>query len=177
MAKPLKVKKISPLDAMQKTSARILRTRLTEFYSHWPNPDQTPTMQGLHNLRISGKRLRYSAECVREFYPDRLSLLIDLLKRSQDLLGEIQDCITQKTMIAEDLKRLQRRNPQSLDLTPLNRIITDYEGRQGLLFAEFREIWHGMARKEFRKCLKAMAKKPVTAQPAIKRDRETRENP
>jgi CHAD domain-containing protein len=159
MAKPLKIKKVSPSDPIRLTAARILTTRIKEFYSHWPDPSQPPTMQELHNLRISGKRLRYSAECLRDLFPDRLTLLIEILKRSQDLLGEIQDCFTQKTMIAEDSKRLQRRHPLSPDLEPLNRIAADYDARQKTLLAEYREIWLGMRQKEFRKCLREMVKK------------------
>lgn len=159
MAKPLKIKKVMPSDSAQKTAARILRTRIKEFYSHWPDAAQMPTLQAVHNLRISGKRLRYSAECLRDFYPDRLSLLIDMLKRSQDLLGEIQDCVTQKAMIAADMKRFHSRNPLSPDLEPLSRIIEDYEKRQTLLMNDYREIWHGMTRKEFRQCLREMVKK------------------
>src|SRR5262245_48432956 len=102
MAKPLKVKKISPTDRIDKAAIRILRTRLKEFYSHWPDPNSEPTPEDLHNLRISGKRLRYSAESLRELYPDQLALLIDILKRSQDLLGSYQDCIVQRTIIDED---------------------------------------------------------------------------
>jgi CHAD domain-containing protein len=110
-------------------------------------------------MRISGKRLRYSAESLREFYPDHLALLIDLFKRSQDLLGEIQDCVTQKLMTAEDLMRLRRRNPQSDDIGVLEGIISNYDQRQSLLLTQFRDIWHGMAMKEFRASLKVMTTK------------------
>ena len=103
MSKPLKVKKVSAAAPIQRTAVRILRTRLKEFYSHWPDPRVLPTTTQLHNLRISGKRLRYSAEQLRELYDDRLALLIDLLKRSQDLLGEIQDCVTQRAVLEAEL--------------------------------------------------------------------------
>src|SRR5262244_1868680 len=99
MAKPLKIKKISSEDRPQIAAKRIMRTRIKEFYTHWNDPDRMPTAEQLHNLRISGKRLRYSAESLRELYPDRLALLIDILKRSQDLLGEIQDCGTQRGVV------------------------------------------------------------------------------
>src|SRR5215510_16072370 len=112
MAKPLKITKISLNDRPDKAARRILRTRIKEFYSCWPDPDHTPTLEQLHNLRISGKRLRYSAESLRELYPDRLALMIDLLKRSQDILGEIQDCVTQRRMIEAYLARMRRRAPQ-----------------------------------------------------------------
>src|SRR5262245_41886697 len=86
VAKPLKIKKISPDDRPETAAKRILRTRIKEFYSYWPDPKHLPALEQLHNLRISGKRLRYSAESLRELYPDNLTLMIELLKRSQDLL-------------------------------------------------------------------------------------------
>ncbi len=169
MARPLRIKKISPADRAEKAGVRILRTRTKEFYSHWPDPDQMPTPEQLHNLRISGKRLRYSAESLRELYPDRLTLLIDLLKRNQDLTGEIQDCFTQREMIEQDLARLRRRRPQSDQIAILEKITSEYDRRQSMLFTQFHEIWRGMTLAEFRASLNAMisrAKEPAQTQTA-----------
>jgi CHAD domain-containing protein len=156
MAKPHKVKKVLPTDRIDRAAVRILRTRLKEFFSHWPDPNRTPTPEELHDMRISGKRLRYSAECLRDFYPDQLALLIDLLKRSQDLLGDIQDCVVQRTMIEEDLKRLKQRNGNSDHIPVLEEVIAEYDRRHVLLFAQFRQIWRGMTADEFRRSLKKM---------------------
>lgn len=156
MSKPLKVKKISSDAPVQITSVKILRTRIREFYSHWPEPRQLPTLIQLHNLRISGKRLRYSAEQLRELYPDRLALLIDLLKRNQDLLGEIQDCVTQRAVIEVELSKLRKRKPGSEEVVTLEELTGEYEQRQQMLFGQFQDLWMGMARPEFRESLKAM---------------------
>ncbi len=155
MAKPLKIKKISPSDPLEQAAARILKTRLKEFYSHWPDLTATPAPKQLHNLRISGKRLRYSAESLREFYPDRLALMAALLKNGQDLLGEYQDCVTHRTMIEEDLKRLKRRKPESPDIPILEDVIAALAKRQSVLFNQFRDIWLGMSLTEFRDYLKS----------------------
>jgi CHAD domain-containing protein len=154
MSKPLKIKKVAAADPIRLAAVRILRRRLKEFYSHWPNPQDTPTRAQLHNLRISGKRLRYSAEQLRELYPDRLALLIDLLKRGQDLLGEFQDCVTQRAVIEAELSKARQRKPD--EAATLERLRRKYEKRQQKLFLEFQEIWQGMARPEFRASLKAM---------------------
>jgi len=156
MAKPLKIRNLSPDDQPKNAAKRILRTRIKEFYSHWPDPYQTPTPIQLHNLRISGKRLRYSAESLRELYPDRLALLIDMLKRSQDLLGAIQDCVTQSIMIDAELARMRRRKQPSDQIAVLEKLVSEYEQRQSTLFAQFHETWLGMTLNEFRDSLKAM---------------------
>jgi len=157
MAKPLKIRKLSPDDRPEKAAKRILRTRIKEFYSYWPDPDRDPDLEQLHNLRISGKRLRYSAESLRELYPDKLALLIDLLKRNQDLLGEIQDCVTQRGVIEAYLARMRRRTPKNDQIFALENIISEFERRQSSLFTQFRETWRGMVMDEFRGSLEAMA--------------------
>ncbi len=156
MARPLKIRKISPDDPPNDGAKRILRTRIKEFFSHWSNPDRTPTLEQLHDLRIAGKRLRYSAESLRELYPDRLALLIDLLKRGQDQLGDIQDCVTQRDMIEKEMARMRRRNPQNEQIAVLEKISSEYDQRQSLLLAQFHETWRGMRMEEFRNSLKAM---------------------
>jgi len=158
MSKPLKVKRVSAADPVQQTAVRILRTRLKEFYSHWPDPQTLPTAVQLHNLRISGKRLRYSAEQLRELYSDRLALLTELLKRSQDLLGEIQDCVTQRAVLEAELSRLLRGKPE--EAAVLERLMAESDYRQKILFVQFREIWQGMTMTEFRASLNAMIVAP-----------------
>jgi CHAD domain len=177
MAKPLKIKKISPSARLEKAARRILRTRIKELYSCWPNPDITPTAEQLHNLRISGKRLRYSAESLRDLYPDRLALLIDMLKVAQDRLGEIQDCVTQRGLIEASLARIRRRTPQSDQIAALEKIISEYDRRQATLFKQFHETWRGMTMNQFRASLKAMVSrvtKPDNNQSDASEGRENR---
>jgi CHAD domain-containing protein len=178
MAKPLKIKKISPDDPMEKAARRILRTRIKEFYSCWPDPDRTPTPEQLHDLRISGKRLRYSAENLRDFYPDRLTLLIDLLKVAQDRLGEIQDCVTQRGMIQASIARMRRRAPRNDEIAALEKLVAEYDRRQSTLFMQFLETWRGMTMDEFRASLNAMVSRVTKSKrerSAPSEDHETRE--
>ena len=171
MSKPFKVKKVSADAPIELTASKILRTRLKEFYSHWPDMGVLPSEQQLHNLRISGKRLRYSAEQLRHVFPDRLALLIDLLKRSQDLLGNFQDKVTQRLMLETELARIKRRKPESLEIVVLERLQADHSQRQSQLFDQFREIWMGMMLPEFRVSLKAMVStKPAENTNKIKPD-------
>ncbi len=165
MARPHKVKRIHPDQPIEAAAPRIFRTRLEEFYSHWPDPAHTPDAAQLHNLRISGKRLRYSAECLRELYPGRLALLIDLLKRSQDLLGVMQDCETQRRAVEREIALLRRREPNHPETPVLETLIAEYRQRQALLLEEFREIWFGMTTREFRKFLRALTDRPRQIRP------------
>lgn len=160
MARPLKIRKVSPADPATRAAVRILRTRLRELYSHWPDPEELPTPEQLHDQRISGKRLRYSAETLRDLYPDRLALLIDLLKRQQDLLGLIQDCVTQRGIVATDLARRRSAHPRRDEISALEALLTKYDERQAALFADLRDIWRGMTRRRFRAVLRDLVSRP-----------------
>jgi CHAD domain-containing protein len=159
MAKGLKVKKTAPLDNAGDAAVRVLRTRVRELYSHWPDPDVQPDDTQLHNQRISGKRLRYSAETLKQLYPDHLALLIDLLKREQDLLGEAQDCVTQRARIATDLAR-QRPRARRDEIATLEALLTAYDERKRELHADIIDIWRGMTSKRFRKLLNSIVSGP-----------------
>ena len=159
MAKGLKVKKTAPLDKASSAAVRILRTRVREFYTHWPDPDVLPDDTQLHDQRISGKRLRYSAETLRQLYPDHLALLIDLMKREQDLLGEAQDCITQRARVAADLAR-QRRRARREEVAALEALLASYDQRKQELHNSIIDIWRGMTAKRFRRLLKAIVSEP-----------------
>jgi len=150
-----------------------MRTRLREFFSHWPDPDQTPTAEQLHALRISIKRLRYSAESLGEFYPDRLALLLGLLKQLQDVLGELQDYATQRALIEADLVRHRAKSDQQSgsdepdpDLAVIESLISDYRRRQEERFARLSLLWRGIVSKKFHGSLKYLISHPVKPSPA-----------
>lgn len=140
MAKARKIRKLSPDDRSTDAAVQIMRTRLREFFSHWPNLKKKPTPAQLHALRISGKRLRYSAESLRDLYPDRLTLLLNLLRQVQDVLGEMQDYETQRAVIADDLARWQagqlKSRRQSDPESPAKFVSDEVVGREGEQAAE-----------------------------------------
>ena len=52
----------------------------------------TATPERLHDLRLAGKRLRYSLELFRESYGPELESILRTLKKIQRMLGRISDC-------------------------------------------------------------------------------------
>jgi len=166
MAKPLKVRKVSSLDSPEDAAVRILRTRLKEFYSHWPDPDIPATPEIVHNTRISGKRLRYSAESLRLLYRDRLALLVELLRKEQDLMGKFQDAIYQRSAIEMELARRVRRRAGEAEQEALGRLIAGYREKEELIYEEVALVWRGVCSKKFRASLKSMISKAERTQPA-----------
>lgn len=174
MAKAFKVRKVSADDDSTEAAARIMQTRLREFFSRWPDAEVTPDAEQLHALRISGKRLRYSAESLRELYPDRLALLLNLLKQLQDVLGEMQDYETQRTIIEADLARLKARHAGSQNRAEhaennegsnemeaaIADLLNDYRQKQEKLLAEFTLLWRGLSSRKLRRALKYLVTHP-----------------
>ena len=159
MARPLKVTKVSLVDPPDEAAVRIMRTRLKEFYSHWPDPDIPATPEIVHNTRISGKRLRYSAEALRLLYQDRLALLVELLRKEQDLMGKFQDAISQRTAIETELARRVRRQASEAEQEALGRLIAQYREKEESIYEEVALVWRGVSSKKFRASLKSMVSK------------------
>ena len=171
MAKAFKVRKISADDDSTEAAVRIMQTRLREFFSRWPEADVTPDAGRLHALRISGKRLRYSAESLRELYPDRLALLLNLLRQLQDVLGKMQDYEMQRAIIEADLARLKARharqpnggesNEESSEMeAAVAELLNHYRQKQEKLLAEFTLLWRGFSSRRFRRALKYLVTHP-----------------
>src|SRR5213594_2000685 len=53
----------------------------------------------LHRFRLETKRFRYTLELFRPCYGPGLDQRLALLRKVQDLLGEINDCVTAKSLI------------------------------------------------------------------------------
>lgn len=171
MAKPLKVKKLAPDDPARAAAVRVMRTRLKEFYSHWRDLDTPPDTEQLHAMRISGKRLRYSAETLRDFYADRLTLLLDLLKQIQDALGEMQDYETQLRMLEAEKERAESRLRRETaaakrasiagEIEMLASLIAHCRRKQEKSFVEFAHLWRGLSDKRLRAGLKHLVSRPL----------------
>ena len=60
-----------------------------------------PTPSELHGLRLATKRLRYTLELFRSCYGPSFRTRITALRRLQQVLGELNDCATAATLVAE----------------------------------------------------------------------------
>src|SRR5262249_46298751 len=121
----------------------------------------TATPEIVHSTRISGKRLRYSAESLRLLYRDRLALLVELLRRQQDSMGKFQDAVSQRKAIETELARRVRRRAGEPELEALGRLIEGYREKEESLYEELSLVWRGVSTKKFRASLKSMLSKAV----------------
>ena len=89
-----KAKELTDLDPKAPTgqNARcIARIRLDEMYSWSADVDKPYEVQGLHNLRIAAKRLRYTLEIFEDALPAACQAIREELTHIQDELGTLHD--------------------------------------------------------------------------------------
>ncbi len=91
MARPTPVKGISAHTPLASVAERVLRVRAADVAVWVPYVDDPTAISQLHNMRIAGKRLRYSLELLQTSLPDDATDLLDRVQKMQELLGDIHD--------------------------------------------------------------------------------------
>ena len=91
-----------------------------------------PEASELHALRLLTKRLRYTLELFRPCYGPGLRARLAALRRIQQCLGEINDCVTVASIVAESSRK---ESPQR------KRIDQFLEQRTQALIEHFRREW------------------------------------
>jgi inorganic triphosphatase YgiF len=89
-----KARTITRLDCQETTGANariIAMIRLEEMYRWAKYADHPYDVQGLHNLRIAAKRVRYTLEVFEDALPEACKPIVDELSQLQDELGAIHD--------------------------------------------------------------------------------------
>ena len=71
---------------------RSILEQLEKFLAYQPLPVHLHEAETLHQMRIAGKRLRYTIENFQPAYAGRLDAAHKTLKKLQDDLGDIHDC-------------------------------------------------------------------------------------
>ncbi len=90
----VKAKSVASINnqALNRENARIIaQTRLEEMY-RWEDEVANPyNVQGLHNLRIAAKRLRYTLEIFDPVLPDENTQFLREIEKMQEELGALHD--------------------------------------------------------------------------------------
>jgi CHAD domain-containing protein len=116
------------------------------------------SIEQLHALRIEFKKLRYAVEYFREVMGPEAKYVIEVIKRHQDHLGELND--------ANVATQLLRRFLDDWDANQANRPIAERQNPGGIiaylayqhaqrheLMITFQQAWEEFARPEFRQAL------------------------
>lgn len=93
-------------------SALQLRLRIDLLMKKLPEGSQ---LKGLHSFRVSAKHLRYVAELLQEFHPDKTTKqLLRLLANVQKKLGRLQDEAVAAKSVARLSSKVSRKQGKSL---------------------------------------------------------------
>jgi CHAD domain-containing protein len=93
-------------------SAVQLRLRIDLLLKKSPEGSQ---LKGLHSFRVSSKQLRYMAELLQEFHPDKTTKqLLQLLANVQKKLGRLQDEAVAAKSVARLSSKVSRKQGKSL---------------------------------------------------------------
>ncbi len=115
MAKAWPVEKLDPDAPLELNARRILRVRVGEFYSWEPVVSNPVETTGLHNLRISAKRLRYTLELFSPVFREEGKRQIERVKQLQELLGTVHDLDVRIALISDELVALTTEGVASLN--------------------------------------------------------------
>jgi CHAD domain-containing protein len=146
---PYRVRHIAPVVIYQRLAA-------VRAYDEWvriPNPPP----ERLHSLRIACKRLRYTLEFFREALGPDTKKLIKSIVAIQDHLGNLQDAVVARALLADYLQRGVWGREMASDTQPGAPV--DVAGVEAYLDAKqaefehllesFPEVWRRVGEEEF----------------------------
>lgn len=77
----------------RKARAALLKLA-RKFFAAGASSSATEDLHQLHQFRLLGKRFRYSMEVLETLYGDSLQGILTEMRRLQDRLGAVNDCVT-----------------------------------------------------------------------------------
>ena len=100
------------VEDLRSWSALQLRQRIDLLMKKLPERSE---LKGLHSFRISAKQLRYVAELLQEFHPDKTTKhLLRLLANVQKKLGRLQDEAVAAKSVARLSSKVSKKQGKSL---------------------------------------------------------------
>lgn len=147
--KPHRVRHVAPMVIYQGLAA-------VRAYDEWVSiPDPPP--ERLHALRIACKRLRYTLEFFREVLGPDTKALIKSIVSIQDHLGNLQDAIVARALLADFLRRGTWGGNTSpgdqgtapVDVPGVQAYLATKQRELEHLLATFPEVWQPVHEREF----------------------------
>ena len=146
---PYRVRHVAPMAIYQRLAA-------VRAYDEWvsiPNPP----LERLHSLRIACKRLRYTLEYFREILGPDTKTLIKSIVVIQDHLGNLQDAVVARVLLANYLQRgvwghetvPDAKTIAPVDVPGVEAYLAAKQAELEHLLESFPELWRRLQEKEF----------------------------
>jgi CHAD domain-containing protein len=147
----------SPTDAFRAAAPPALEERYRELYDYERYVEHPEEPEHLHEMRIKAKWLRYTMELFAPAYRDELKKPLGVVKRFQELLGDLHDSDVRLWLLEGTLGApLQARGLEALELlTPdpvkagLRRLLARETRGRRKCYEAFRREWRRQARAGF----------------------------
>jgi len=142
--------------SLYELAQRAINKALTVFLSYHDIIQDPNNSEKLHQMRIAGKRLRYTMEIFRPLYREAIDPLIDVMKGIQDQLGDIHDCDVWIAWLSEFIRQEQSRimanssETRSLEkiLPGIRHLIEDRTQNRCTEYGAFIANWQGLVREQ-----------------------------
>jgi CHAD domain-containing protein len=144
MAKAKAIKGINAANPTGENARKIARARLEELYTWDAVVDQPYAIQGLHNLRIAAKRLRYTLEIFADSLPDACALALKELEQIQEELGALHDSDAMIALLASSTAPLVAQR------YGLEQLLRKLQERRMEQYQIFRRHWYHLQELDFR---------------------------
>ena len=159
MAKAWKIEGLKSQKSYRKNASIILPIKIAEVYSWDKYIDDPQNVEGLHNMRISIKRLRYSMEFFSVNYGKKFGELIQVWVDLQRLLGDIHDCDVGQDVLIDYLEDPSQRDNEGVNVIGINTLILRYRQTRQERYQEFLTYWTSLQKKDFKGNLLGIIKK------------------
>jgi CHAD domain-containing protein len=171
---------VAPEGPFREAGPPLLSERYEEFYS-WEAYVPEPECEfELHEMRIGAKWLRYTMELFAPAYADELKSTLGVVKKFQELLGDLHDSDVRRQIYGETLKsRLDARAVVDMGLLlpdaikpALRRLAAQEEQTRAEYYRLFFKEWQKQARKEFKTRLRERLERPDAPTAGMSTERE-----
>jgi CHAD domain-containing protein len=141
-------------DLVKEIAPVLVYTRLGHVRAYAPYLPGAP-IERLHALRIEFKLFRYTVEFFREVFCGNVKEVIDLLKKVQDHLGDLNDADVVRIVLQEYLAKLRAQAAEGAetDLSGIDAYCTFRVNERDSLVASFSDVWAGFDRVAVRQMI------------------------
>lgn len=130
-----------------------LRARLDEFFGHLPAALEESAVLEQHEMRKSGKHLRYAIETFRSCLdPERFDELHKTVKRFQDVIGELHDRVVFMDSVGE-VGRTCGTDGAGVTQEGLQAIIDELDRERAEYYAKFLALVESTPEAQYRAAL------------------------
>ncbi len=154
MAKAKPLTELNPNAPTGQNARCIAQIRLDEMYNWAADVDNPYEVQGLHNLRIAAKRLRYTFEIFEDVLPFTCQAIANELTQIQDELGALHD----SDVVIVLLKPSLVANVLDPDVAPsaeqrygLEQLLRRQLQLREEHYQAFRQHWYQLLARDFRR--------------------------